>query len=68
MGDLQPRKKLFAEHLVFIGLLVPTFVVLAAAVFSLAQPDPSTAVPPPSQQTTACEPCRRAHTEGEEGP
>ena len=28
------------EHLVFTALMVPTFVVLAAAAVSLAQPDP----------------------------
>ncbi len=29
-----------SEYLVFAALLTPTFVVIAAAVFSLAAPDP----------------------------
>jgi hypothetical protein len=56
----------FTEHLVFVALLLPTFVVLAAAVVSLAHPDPSVAVQTPMMTTAACEPCTRA--EGEEGP
>ncbi len=58
MGLLLPRPKFFAEHLVFLALLIPTFLVLAAAVVSLAQPDPAVAVQPrPAVTTAACEPC-----------
>lgn len=49
----------FTEHLVFVALLLPTFVVLAAAVVSLAHPDPSVAVQPPVLTAAACEPCPR---------
>jgi hypothetical protein len=44
------------ELLVFIALLIPTFLVLAAAVVSLVRPDPI-ADPRPAQTTAACEPC-----------
>ena len=47
----------FAEHVVFVALLIPTFVVLAAAVVSLASPDPSIAVQQPILTAAACEPC-----------
>lgn len=58
MADLLPRPKFFTEHLVFIALLIPTFLVLAAAVVSLAQPDPSVVVQPrPAMTATACEAC-----------
>jgi hypothetical protein len=45
------------ELLVFIALLIPTFLVLAAAVVSLVRPDPTIADPRPAQTTAACEPC-----------
>jgi hypothetical protein len=35
----------FTEHLVFAALLIPTFVVLSAAVVSLAPLDPSVVNP-----------------------
>jgi hypothetical protein len=44
------------EHLMFLALLIPTFVVIAAAAVSLAHPDPSVAVPA-SETVAACEPC-----------
>jgi hypothetical protein len=47
------------ELLLFIALLVPTFIVLAAAVVSLVRPDASIADPRPAQTTVACEPCRK---------
>jgi hypothetical protein len=53
----QPQGSSFTEHLVFVALLLPTFVVLAAAVVSLASPDPSIAVDRPSVTAAACEPC-----------
>jgi hypothetical protein len=54
------------ELLVFIALLIPTILVLAAAVVSLVRPDPTIADPRPAQTTAACEPCRGA-AEEEEG-
>ena len=44
------------EHLMFAALLIPTFLVIAAAAVSLASPDPSVAVRP-VQAVAACEPC-----------
>jgi hypothetical protein len=60
-----PQARSFTEHLVFVALLLPTFVVLAAAVVSLAQPDPA-AVQQPMLTAAACEPC--TGQEGVEGP
>jgi len=40
----------------FLALLIPTFVVIAAAAVSLAHPDPSVAVPA-SETVAACEAC-----------
>jgi hypothetical protein len=51
------------EHLVFIALLIPTFVVLVAAVVSIASPDPSIVVQHPIVTTAACEPCPRHEDE-----
>ena len=51
------------ELLVFIALLIPTFVVLAAAVVSLMGPDPTIADPRPAQTTAACETCRKPAAE-----
>lgn len=51
------------EPLVFITLLIPTFVVLAAAVVSIASPDPSIVVQHPILMTAACEPCPRHEDE-----
>lgn len=59
----QPGRSI-AEHLVFVALLVPTFVVLAAAVVSLASPDPSIVVQPPVLTAAACEPCPPSEFEG----
>lgn len=46
----------FREHLTFVALLLPTFVVLAAAIVSLATPD-APAVEKPVVTAAACEPC-----------
>ena len=54
------------ELLVFIALLIPTFLVLAAAVVSLVRPDPTIADPRPAQTTAACESCRQPAKEGGE--
>jgi len=43
----------------FAALLIPTFVVIAAAAVSLASPDPAVAVPP-VQTVAACEACEVA--------
>ena len=54
------------ELLLFIALLIPTFIVLAAAVVSLVRPDPAVANPRPTQATAACEPCREPPREERE--
>jgi hypothetical protein len=51
------------EHLVFIALLIPTFVVLVAAVVSITSPDPSIVVQHPIVTTAACDPCPRHEDE-----
>jgi hypothetical protein len=56
----------FAEHLIFVALLLPTFVVLAAAVVSLARPDPSIAGDKPMVTAAVCEPC--PGQDGDDGP
>ena len=61
----RPRTFGLTEHLMFAALLIPTFVVIAAAAVSLASPDPSVAVPA-MQTVAACEPC--AWDNGEQGP
>jgi hypothetical protein len=61
---LSPVKGI-TEHLLFLALLLPTFVLLAAVAVSLAQPAPSFAVEAPVQ-TAVCESCR--WDEGEQGP
>jgi hypothetical protein len=60
----EPQGRSFAEHLIFVLLLLPTFVVLAAAVVSLARPDPI-AVEKPIVAAAACEPCPQV---GDDGP
>ena len=62
----EPQGSSFGEHLVFVALLLPTFVVLAAAIVSLARPDPSVAVEKPIVTAAACEPCRGQ--DGDDGP
>lgn len=58
MGDtLSPNSRCFTEHLVFLLLLLPTFVVLAAAVVSLASPEPSVSAPATQTAALSCEPC-----------
>ena len=62
----EPLGSSFAEHLVFVLLLLPTFVVLAAAVVSLARPDPTIAAEKPIVTAAACEPC--PGQDGDDGP
>ena len=52
----RPRTTGLTEHLMFAALLIPTFLVIAAAAVSLASPDPTVAVPA-VQTVAACEPC-----------
>lgn len=54
-----PQDRSLTEHLVFIALLIPTFIVLVAAVVSLAAPDAPVVVQPPTVTAAACEPCPR---------
>jgi hypothetical protein len=44
------------EHLMFAALLIPTFVVIAAAAVSIATPQPSAGAQP-LQTMAACEAC-----------
>ena len=46
-----------SEHLVFVALLLPTFVLLAAVAVSLIRPDPTIAVQAPVQTAAVCEAC-----------
>ena len=55
------------EHLLFLALLLPTFILLAAVAVSLAQPDASIAAPQPMQTVVACEPCA-SYDNGDQGP
>jgi hypothetical protein len=52
----RPRTTGLTEHLMFAALLIPTFLVIAAAAVSLVSPDPSVAVPA-VQTVAACEAC-----------
>jgi hypothetical protein len=52
------------EHLLFVALLIPTFILLAAVAVSLT--DGSMAGQQPVPTTVACEPC--AWDNGEQGP
>jgi hypothetical protein len=62
----EPQGSSFTEHLVFVALLLPTFVVLAAAAVSLARPDPSIAGDRPIVTAAVCEPC--PGQDGDDGP
>ena len=55
------------EHLLFVALLLPTFILLAAVAVSLAQPDASIAAQQPMQTVVACEPCA-SYDNGDQGP
>jgi hypothetical protein len=66
-GDYsKPEPTGLMEHLVFIALLIPTFIVIAAAAVSLAPPDPSVAVPASVQTVAVCEAC--LWDDGNQGP
>lgn len=43
------------EHLLFVALMLPTFVLLAAAAVSLAGPDDPATSPLPTHTAQACE-------------
>ena len=53
----EPQARSYAEHLIFVALLLPTFVVLAAAVVSLAGPHSSIAGDRPIVAAAACDAC-----------
>ena len=63
--SLPPRTGL-TEHLLFVALLLPTFVLLAAVAVSLTRPDPT--LPVQAQVLTAapCEAC--VWDNGDQGP
>ncbi len=63
----RPRTSGLTEHLMFAALLIPTFLVIAAAAVSLASPDPSIAVPA-VQTVAACEPCAWANVPSADEP
>jgi hypothetical protein len=63
----EPQATSFTEHLVFVALLLPTFVVLAAAVVSLAGLESTLAVDKSIVTAAACEPCP-GRQDGDEGP
>jgi len=63
----EPQGSSFTEHLVFVALLLPTFVVLAAAVVSLAGLESTLAVDKPIVTAAACEPCP-VRQDADEGP
>jgi len=44
-GHTDPQAASFTEHLIFAALLIPTFIVLSAAVISLAPLDTSVVKP-----------------------
>jgi hypothetical protein len=56
----------FTEHLLFVALLLPTFVLLAAVAVSLTRPDPTIATQAPVQTVAACDAC--PWDNGEYGP
>jgi hypothetical protein len=58
MDELLPRNRFVTEHVVFIVLLIPTIIVLAAALLSLADLEPAVAVQASVPTTAACEPCQ----------
>jgi hypothetical protein len=62
----EPQGKSITEHLVFVALLLPTFLVLAAAIVSLATPEPTVSADRPIVTAAACETCRGQ--DGDDGP
>ena len=65
--EYQDPQGSFTEHLTFVALLLPTFVVIAAAVVSLARPEPTVAVEKPIVTAAACDPCPVLQ-DGDDGP
>jgi hypothetical protein len=70
-GDTMAKTDLslagITEHLLFVALLIPTFILLAAVAVSFARPDASIAAQQPVQAVAACEPCA-SYDNGEQGP
>jgi hypothetical protein len=46
----------FFEHVMFLALMLPTLILLAAAAVSLSRPDPSTSAR--IHTAMVCEPCQ----------
>jgi hypothetical protein len=63
----EPQGSSFKEHLIFVALLLPTFVVIAAAVVSLTGLDPAAPLDRPMMTAAACDPCTPGH-DADEGP
>jgi hypothetical protein len=53
--ELTERFMRITEHLLFVALMLPTFVLLAALAVSLTGPDAPAATPLPVQSAQACE-------------
>jgi hypothetical protein len=62
----EPQGKSITEHLVFVALLLPTILVLVAAIVSLASPEPTFEGDRPMVTAAACETCRGQ--DGDDGP
>jgi hypothetical protein len=61
-----PKLAGLTEHLLFVALLLPTFVLLTAVAVSLASPDTAITAQPTVQTAMACEPC--VWDNGDQGP
>ena len=57
--DYPQQSRSFTEYLVFAAALIPTFIVLGAAIVSFAAPDPASVAEQPTVTAAACEPCPR---------
>jgi len=53
--EITERFMKITEHLLFVALMLPTLVLLAAAAVSLTAPDLPAATPLPIQTAQACE-------------
>ena len=62
----EPQGKSITEHLIFVALLLPTILVLVAALVSLASPEPTFEGDKPIVTAAACETCGRP--DAEDGP
>ncbi len=46
-----------SEHLIFLALLIPTFLLLTAAAVSLSYPDPTVLAAPPARLAAPVDAC-----------